>query len=278
MTKLVNPIPLFLDGRGILLDAGFIYVGQAGTDPEVPGNQIALYFDKALTIPASQPLRTLGGTVVNGMNNGKVYFAEADFSMVVRDADGNLVFNEPSAFDTAGADYQQQNDSLDAIAAQSNTVFGLSLLEAADAAALIDLAGLGSAALLDEATAAQYRANTADKVLTTDQAWGAAQSVPLAIAGSAVAVDLNTGINFTLAMTATGVTLSTPTNGKDGQSGKIEITQDATGSRTLTYDAGWLFAGGVDPVLSTAPNSRDVLYYCVLSDGKIHGSLNKALS
>jgi hypothetical protein len=71
--------------------------------------------------------------------------------------------------------------------------------------------------------------------------------------------------------------LANPTNGKDGQSGKIEITQDATGTRTLSYGANWLFSGGVDPILSTAANARDVLFYEVLADGKLFGSLAKGL-
>jgi hypothetical protein len=83
MTKLVNPIPTFGDGRGGLLDAGYIWIGQAGTDPEVGANQLAIYWDKALTVPAPQPLRTLSGNIVQGMNLGLVYFAEANFSLTI---------------------------------------------------------------------------------------------------------------------------------------------------------------------------------------------------
>lgn len=276
MTKLVNPITIFLDGRGLLLDGGYIWVGDAGTDPEIVGNQLDLFYDKALTIPAAQPLRTLGGVIVNGINLGKVYFADADFSMTVRDADSNLVFYEPTAFDLGGASYQPLDADLTAIAALSTTAFGRGFLTLADAAALRALGGLGSIAVLDEATAAQFRSNTADKALSVDQVWGAAASVALT-PGATVNIDLNTGINFTLAMGG-NYTLANPTNGKDGQSGKIEITQDATGSRLLTYGGNWLFNGGVDPTLSAAANARDVLYYAVLADGKVHGSLNKALA
>jgi hypothetical protein len=68
VTKLINPRPIFLDGRGALLDAGYIYYRDVGTDPEVEANQIAVFWDKALTIPAAQPLRTLGGVIMNGAN------------------------------------------------------------------------------------------------------------------------------------------------------------------------------------------------------------------
>jgi hypothetical protein len=89
-----------------LLDAGFIWIGQAGTDPEVGANQLAIYWDKALTVPASQPLRTLSGWIVQGMNLGLVYFAETNFSLTIRDADSNLVTYIADAFDLGGTAYQ----------------------------------------------------------------------------------------------------------------------------------------------------------------------------
>lgn len=278
MTKLVNPVPLFLDGRGALLDAGYVYIGAAGTDPTVIANQIDLFWDKALTIPAAQPLRTLGGVITNAGDVGFVYFAEADFSTTIKDADSQLVAFIPTAFDLGGIAYQPLDADLTALAALATTAFGRSFLTLADAAAARTLLGLGTAATLDVATAAQFRANTADKLLDTDGVWGAATSVALAQVAGAVAVDLSTGINFTLAMTGTPWTLSNPTNGKDGQSGKIEITQDATGTRILNFGANWLFVGGADPVLSTAANALDVLHYSVLSNGKVEAALNKALA
>jgi hypothetical protein len=148
----------------------------------------------------------------------------------VKDADNDLVAFIPTAFDLGGTSYQPLDSDLTAIAALATTGFGRGFLTLADAAAARALLALGSAATLDKATAAQFRANTADKVLTPDNVWGAAASVALAQVAGAVAVDLNLGLNFTLAMTGTPWTLSSPTNGKDGQSGKIEITQDATGN------------------------------------------------
>ncbi len=277
MTKLVNPITLFLDGRGFLLDGGFIWVGTAGTDPEVEANQIDLFWDKALTVPAAQPLRTLGGVVVNALNLGKVYFAEPDYSITVRDADSNLVYFEATAFDTGGVSYQPHDTDLDTISGQANEAFGLDLLTAADAAALRAAAGLGSIAVQDEATAAQFRSNEPDLALSTDGVWGAAASVALASVSGHVALDLDTGLNFTLAMTENTI-FDAPTNGKDGQGGKIEITQNAAAAKTLAFDAAYVWAGGVDGVISTALSARDVLYYQVLADGKVHLSLNKALA
>jgi len=58
-------------------------------------------------------------------------------------------------------------------------------------------------------------------------------------------------------------TLANPTNLVAGQSGSIDIFQDATGSRTLAYGWGFQFAGGSAPTLTTAGASKDTLYYDV---------------
>jgi hypothetical protein len=129
---------------------------------------------------------------------------------------------------------------------------------------------------VDEATTAQVRANTADKVLSTDQTWAAGAYVALTDAAT-VDVDLATGINFSLTIGGNR-TLGAPSNTKDGQAGEIIITQDGTGSRTLAYHANWKFAGGSDPVLSTAAGAIDVLSYKVVNSTFIIGSLSKAFS
>lgn len=136
--------------------------------------------------------------------------------------------------------------------------------------------GLGTAAILDETTAAQYRANTADKALSTDQVWSAADFVSLTDAVT-IAVDMSTFINATVTLGGNR-TLGNPTNTKNGQSGVIEIVQDATGSRTLAYGSNWEFAGGSAPTLSTAANASDFLYYTVRSSTRIIASLVKALA
>jgi hypothetical protein len=256
-----------------LLDAGYIYIGAVNTDPEIVGNQLALFWDSALTIAAHQPLRTLGGVIVNGANPSNVYFAEADYSYKSLDADSNLVDYIKDAADTGGVAYQPLDSDLTAIAALSTTTFGRSLLTLAAQADLQSAAGIGSAGLLAKATSAQFRNNTADKVLTADNVWGAATYVALT-PGATVNLDMSTGINFTLAMGG-NYTLANPTNLKEGQSGNILITQDATGARTLAYGTAYKPVGGSAPVLSTAANARDCLFYEVLPGGGVLLSLAK---
>jgi len=136
--------------------------------------------------------------------------------------------------------------------------------------------GLGSSATLPETTAAEYRANTADKVLSTDQVWAAADYVALTDA-STIAVDMSAGFNFSVTLGGNR-TLANPTNTKNGQTGAIVITQDGTGTRTLAYDANWKFAGGTDPVLSTAAGSVDILFYQVISSTSVYATLVKAIA
>lgn len=128
----------------------------------------------------------------------------------------------------------------------------------------------------DLANAAQMRAAAANKLLDPAGAFGAAVTVILAYA-STIALDFNTFFNAKATLTG-NVIFGSPTNLKDGQMGKIEVFQDAIGGRTATFHANILWTGGVDGVLSTAPNARDVIYYCGLSDGKAHFSLNRALA
>jgi hypothetical protein len=123
--------------------------------------------------------------------------------------------------------------------------------------------GLGSISPFAEATAADFWANTASKALSAQGAWAAAAPVTLTQA-TTIGVDLATGINFTTTMTGNR-TLGNPTNTKNGQTGRIEILQDSTGNRTLAFGANWKAASGSLPVLSTAANAKDYLYYEVIS-------------
>ena len=64
-------------------------------------------------------------------------------------------------------------------------------------------------------------------------------------------------------------TLGNPTNAVEGQTGFIEVEQDSSGSRTLSFGSNYRFVGGSAPTLTTTASARDVLAYAVLSDEKI---------
>lgn len=81
-TSVLPPYPLFYDADGVPLEDGYIYIGAAGLNPET--NPQAVYWDAALTIPATQPIRTLNGYPVNGSTPSMIYTSTTDFSLTVK--------------------------------------------------------------------------------------------------------------------------------------------------------------------------------------------------
>jgi hypothetical protein len=125
------------------------------------------------------------------------------------------------------------------------------------------------------ATAAELRANTPAKLLSTNRVWNAA-----AVAAWTPGQPIDFGaLGWNLSGTASSnFTLPDPTNAKSGQSGVIIIQQDGTGGRTITYAASWVFPAGTNRTLSTAPGARDVIFYFVASPSLILCSLAKGYS
>ncbi len=141
MTKLANPVPLFLDTRGALMDGGHIYVGVVNGDPEV--SPIDLFWDFAQTQPAEQPLRTIGGQIVNGVVPSPVFFSQSDYAMRVTDQNDALVFYSPSIY--ADVSFQPLDSDLTAIASLVTTPYGRSLLTLGNQAALVAATGIAPA-------------------------------------------------------------------------------------------------------------------------------------
>jgi len=127
------------------------------------------------------------------------------------------------------------------------------------------------------ATSAEYLANTAGvKFLTPNEVWSSA-TYPTITYATTWYLDCDDGINHQIVLTGNS-TLGNVLNAKTGQSGAIVITQDATGGRTLSYGSDYSFAGGTAPVLSTAGNSIDWLFYTVGGPTYTMCSLAKGVS
>lgn len=127
------------------------------------------------------------------------------------------------------------------------------------------------------ATAAEIRANTAEKVIDTDGIWAASAPVSLGTTLSGtVAVDLATGVNFTGTLTGS-VTLSAPTNAKPGQAGFILLAQDATGGRTIAFSAEWKFEDRIAPLLTTTAGTSTYIGYSVVNSTFIVASVVRGL-
>jgi hypothetical protein len=134
MQRLANPYPLFVDGRGALMDAGYIYVGEPFSDPRT--SPIDLFTDQSLTIPINQPLRTLGGFIVEGENQVFIYMAEDDYSIRVEDANNQLVEYVASSALSGGVAYQPLDSTLSLLSGLTTTSYGRALLNLANQATL----------------------------------------------------------------------------------------------------------------------------------------------
>ena len=101
------PYPVFYDRDGDPLDNGNIYIGVANLDPVT--NPISVYYDEALTLPASQPLKTSNGYVYRNGTPVQLYVNAANFSITVNDNKNLLVYNFPDGTgispNASGIDY-----------------------------------------------------------------------------------------------------------------------------------------------------------------------------
>jgi len=64
-------------------------------------------------------------------------------------------------------------------------------------------------------------------------------------------------------------TLAAPTSANIGQVGSIRVIQDATGSRTLSYNTAWQFVSGSAPTMDTSAGAQSILVYSVRSAATI---------
>jgi hypothetical protein len=92
---------------------------------------------------------------------------------------------------------------------------------------------------------------------------GVMYSVPAVLTdASSIVVDASRSNVFTLTIGGNR-TLANPSNLKTGCMYMFVITQDATGSRSLSYGSAYTFVDSVEPVLTTAAGAVDILsaYY-----------------
>jgi hypothetical protein len=117
--------------------------------------------------------------------------------------------------------------------------------------------------------------NTTEVIASATQAYS--KPVSVAVASSAVSLDFSTGNNFTTILNG-NVSIANPTTPQPGQSGIIYIRQDGTGSRTMSFNSNWDFAGGNAPTLSTAASAVDALIYNVQTSTAISAFVQQNLS
>lgn len=98
--EITTPFQVFTDVDGDPLENGYIYIGAVNQNPQaVP---ISAFWDIGLTIPAAQPIRTLGGYPARNGTPSKLYVSEATYSILIKDKNQSVVYsalNSQSATD-----------------------------------------------------------------------------------------------------------------------------------------------------------------------------------
>ena len=113
--------------------------------------------------------------------------------------------------------------------------------------------------------------DTAVAKLATAQSFTAAQrgAITALTDGATITPDLALANNYSVTLGGNR-TLANPTNITAGQAGSVFISQDGTGSRTLSWGSYWDFAGGTAPTLTTTASAVDRVDYVVRTTTSIH--------
>lgn len=114
------PFPVFQGRDGQPLENGYVWIGEPNLNPQT--NPVVAYYDKALTIVAAQPLRTLNGFISRAGTPAQVYIDGVDFSILVQDSKGSMVYNFP---DGTGIGAQASGVSFTGFKGQVGTVQNL---------------------------------------------------------------------------------------------------------------------------------------------------------
>jgi polygalacturonase len=90
--SIIPPFPVFNDLDGKPLENGFIYIGTSNLNPETA--PINVFWDSALTVPAAQPVRTVGGFLSRNGSPANIYMAEETYSITVRNVKKVFVYSD----------------------------------------------------------------------------------------------------------------------------------------------------------------------------------------
>ena len=111
--------------------------------------------------------------------------------------------------------------------------------------------------LIVDSSAGQIKEIPASDHIVFDSAAGSITGLTDA---ATISINFASSNNFSVTLGGNR-TLGNPSNVVAGQSGFIAVTQDGTGSRTLSYSSNWDFASGSPPTLTTTAGATDIIAY-----------------
>lgn len=170
MTTIVSvPYEFIADLEGGPLEGGNIYLGTYNLNPLIEANRILAYSNAAFTQPVAQPVRTSAGVAV-GMNGSpiQIYIASAEYSIVITDANGSLVWSNLTVSNLSSGNSVLDNYSVDSGAVNAYVVANATAVGAYvpglrvavkiattnTAASTLNYMGLGARAIMTQANTA----------------------------------------------------------------------------------------------------------------------------
>lgn len=112
---------------------------------------------------------------------------------------------------------------------------------------------------------------------TEHNQWLRAQGTSIVTLSDAASVNWNAAPSNVYELTLGGNrTMNAPTGIKPGYTYILFLIQDGTGSRTVTWNSVFKWAGGTAPTLSTGAGAVDVLTFVARSTSALYGSLGIA--
>jgi hypothetical protein len=115
-SSIVSPFPFFTDLTGAPLEGGYLYLGQSNLNPETA--PVNVFWDAALTIPAANPVRTVGGYPSRAGTASRLYVSTDTYSITVRNRNSVLVFSAFDQSDSPTSVFDISTQLITAISAQ----------------------------------------------------------------------------------------------------------------------------------------------------------------
>ena len=209
--------------------------------------------------------------IVGGMVTGNT---ESGITVTYQDSDGTLDFTVASQTDNNFT--TTLKNKLDGIASGATNVTNTNQLT--NGAGFITSADGGNAATLDSIDSSQFlRSDTTDSSSAKVSFNGGiavedtcTSTITTLSDGSTVSPSFITSIHHVVTLGGNRTLSHQDTASAIGQCGSIFIIQDGTGSRTLSFNSAYKFAGGTAPTLSTAAGAVDRIDYIIRANSVIH--------